>query len=381
MVLIAAIAHNPYRTLGVFSNSTKREILQNKSRITRYFAVGKPTRFACDLVPIIGPIERTEASVNEACARLESNADRIKHALFWPISNPTSLDESYALDLICSGDPGKAAIVLRDSVSYSSLINRAVASFLSDDLPTAIQSIDWLLSVDQYREQFVRAVCGEFFNITQTEVYDLFIGELCDSYNPIVIYESIYEKEPLKHFLDVFSDRLAGVYAKRASSKLAQYSKDVFASTYDIIECAEKVYRDIYLPIEGLKALIDANDELRLISDKIVTRLLDLTIDAHNKALKRKEEGAADEYNSIGPRCAKVIGGIVRQNLSAPVLERLDKNRKIMSSNVSNNTSSVPQPTREKVQSQAKTQSSPVKTIVVKKPFKERIKDYLRKKK
>ena len=116
--------------------------------------------------------------------------------------------------------------------------------------------------------------------------------------------------------------------------------------------------RDIYLPIEGLKALIDANDELRLISDKIVTRLLDLTIDAHNKALKRKEEGAADEYNSIGPRCAKVIGGIVRQNLSAPVLERLDKNRKIMSSNVSNNTSSVPQPTREKVQSQAKTQSS-----------------------
>lgn len=379
--MIASIKNNPYRILGVFSNSTKREIVQNTSKLSRYIAVGKQTRFACDLTSLLGSVDRTENSINQAKASLESNEDRIKHAFFWLVSNPKSLDESYALDLICNGDPQRAGIVLRESITYSSLVNRAVASFLSDDIATAIQSIDWLISVDQFREQFVHSVCGELYDLSITETYDLFIGALCDNVNPIVVYENIYEKEPLKHFLTIFCDRLVHVYSKRATSQLAKYSSISFSSAFEEIDAAEKIYHDVYLPIEGMKALVEGNDELRLISDKVVTRLLDLTIDAHNKSHKLKEEGSGEEYRVIGPRCSKVLNGIVKQDLSTPVMERLAKNQSILSDNVKNLSSTQSSAPSSKSTAKPKTEPTPIKSVVVKKPLKERIKGFFSKNK
>lgn len=378
--MIDAITHNPYRILGVFSNTAKREIVQNTTKISRYTAVGKETRFACDLVSVLGPVERNESTLSIAKSSLESNADRIKHAFFWLISNPSSFDDSYGLDLICNGDPQRAVFVLQDSISYASLINRAVASFLVNDVATAIQSIDWLISVDQYREQFVHSICGELYSLSQSDAYDIFISALYDYFNPIVVYESIYQKEPLKHFLGVFCDRLVGVSSKKATAKLAQYTVDSSATSYETIASAERIYREVYLPSAATKVLLDENDEIILLLDKVVTKVLDLTIDAHNKAHKAKEEGKNEEYVVIGPKCYEIMNGIVKMDLSSPVRDRLIKNLDIISNNVNSipniKQTSPPKSAPEKVETKAKT----TKEVVIKKSLKDRVKGIFKKK-
>ena len=378
--MIDAISHNPYRILGVFSNTAKREIVQNTTKISRYVAVGKETRFACDLVPILGPVERNESSLNIAKASLESNPDRIKHAFFWLISNPSSLDDSYGLDLICNGDPQRAVFVLQESISYASLINRAIAAFLVNDIATAIQSIDWLISVDQYRDQFVHSICGDLYSLTQSEAYDIFIDALYDYFNPIVIYENIYQKEPLQHFLSVFCDRLVGVSSKKAAAMLAKFSVDRSATSYDTIASAERIYREVYLPSAATKVMLDNNDEIILLLDKIVTTILDLTIDAHNKAHKAKEEGRNEEYVVVGPKCSEVLNGIVKMDLSSPVRDRLVKNLDIISNNVKNvpniKPTASPKSTPKKVDTKAET----LKEVVIKKSLKDRVKGIFKKK-
>lgn len=378
--MIDAITHNPYRILGVFSNTAKREIVQNATKISRYSAVGKETRFACDLVSVLGPVERNESILSIAKSSLESNADRIKHAFFWLISNPSSFDDSYGLDLICNGDPQRAVFVLKETVSYASLINRAVAAFLINDLATAIQSIDWLISVDQYREQFVHSICGELYNLSQSEAYDIFIGALYDSFNPIVIYENIYQEEPLKHFLSVFCDRLVGISTKRANAKMTQYSVDSSATPSNTISNAEMIYREIYLPTSATRVLLEENDEISILLDKIVTKIMDLAIDAHNKAHKAKDNGRNDEYNVIGKKCYEIMNSIVKNGLSTPVRERLVKNLDIISNNLNNlhntNPPSSPKSTPEKVE----TKGNIVKEIIVKKSLKDRVKGIFKKK-
>lgn len=333
------------------------------------------------MVSTLGPVERTEDSIIKAGACLEAEIDRIKYALFWPISNPRVLEESYALDLICNGDPARAVIVLSDNVTYSSLINRAFASFLSNNLSTAILSIDWLISVDLYREQFIKAVCGELYSISQTELYDLFISTLCENINPISIYESIYDKEPLKHFLGIFTGRLVGIYSKKAALQLEKYTHQSLSSPVDSIVCAEKIFNEVYLPTEGVRALVETYDELNIILDKIVMRLLDLSIDAHNKALKRKEEGFEAEYNAIGPRCAVVMRGVVRTNLSGQVRERLDKNLDIIVNNVKDITSVAIKGPELSSHYKQEQKASKAKIIAVKPSLKDRVQGLFSKKK
>lgn len=378
--MIDAITHNPYRILGVFSNTAKREIVQNATKISRYSAVGKETRFACDLVSVLGPVERNESILNIAKSSLESNADRIKHAFFWLISNPSSFDDSYGLDLICNGDPQRAVFVLKETVSYASLINRAVAAFLINDLATAIQSIDWLISVDQYREQFVHSICGDLYNLSQSEAYDIFISALYDCFNPIEVYENIYQEEPLKHFLIVFCDRLAGVSTKRAKAKMTQYSVDSSATPIDTIAMAEKIYREVYLPTSATRVMLEGNEEIMLLLDKIVTKILDLTIGAHNKAHKADENGRNDEYIKIGTKCYEIMHGIMKMGLSSPVRERLVKNLDIISNNVFNVPRTTTAPTPKASPGKMETKAKTVKEVVIKKSLKDRVKGIFKKK-
>ena len=53
------LQHNPYRLLGVYSNSPTKERLANHNRMKAFLKVGKPVSFPLDLTQYLGSIERT----------------------------------------------------------------------------------------------------------------------------------------------------------------------------------------------------------------------------------------------------------------------------------------------------------------------------------
>lgn len=59
METLSIITNNPYRILGVFSNSPKKDIVANKGKLSAFLKVGKTLEFPLDLKAILTPIQRS----------------------------------------------------------------------------------------------------------------------------------------------------------------------------------------------------------------------------------------------------------------------------------------------------------------------------------
>ena len=76
------LRNNPYRLLGVYSNSPTKERLANHNRMKAFLKVGKPVSFPLDLSQYLSAIKRTEASVMDAEAQLTLPKDQLLYAQF-----------------------------------------------------------------------------------------------------------------------------------------------------------------------------------------------------------------------------------------------------------------------------------------------------------
>lgn len=64
------IAKNPYRYLGVYSNSPIKERVANKGKMNAFLKVGKTVSFPLDLPNILPNIDRTVETVANAESEL-----------------------------------------------------------------------------------------------------------------------------------------------------------------------------------------------------------------------------------------------------------------------------------------------------------------------
>ncbi len=92
--MLKKITNNPFRILGVNSNSRKADIVRNVSKMNAFLAVSKGVDFIEDFCLVLGEIDRTQEMVNEANQELTLSKDRFLYALFWFINN-----SSFASDL------------------------------------------------------------------------------------------------------------------------------------------------------------------------------------------------------------------------------------------------------------------------------------------
>ena len=76
------LQNNPYRQLGVYSNSPTKERLANHNRMKAFLKVGKSVSFPLDLSQYLASIERTETSVADAEAALTLPKDQMQYAQF-----------------------------------------------------------------------------------------------------------------------------------------------------------------------------------------------------------------------------------------------------------------------------------------------------------
>lgn len=103
--VMKAIKENPFRILGVFSDSGEREIQKIQAKINAYLEVGKDVSLNNDF-PFLGGITRSKGSVKQALSSIEINQNRVRHALFWFL-NSSHIDDP-AFNHLRNGDINKA---------------------------------------------------------------------------------------------------------------------------------------------------------------------------------------------------------------------------------------------------------------------------------
>lgn len=174
---ISIISQNPYRILGVLSNSPLKDRVGNQNRLAAFAKIGKEISFPNDFAEILvdKPI-RTPESVSAANAAINLDKDRLKYALFWFISG-SPLDE-IALKHLQAGNREKAEEIFQKKETYSSLINSGVLALVDGNIAVGFNNISKVVHNTGYRAELIKALGISNLQLSEDDFAELMIAEL-----------------------------------------------------------------------------------------------------------------------------------------------------------------------------------------------------------
>lgn len=195
-----AVKNNPYRTLGLFGNSTEKELQKQIATIKRFAEVGKTKSFDFDF-PFLGEVIRDTEMVQEAASRIEQAKNKVHYALFWFLNNG-HIDE-LALNILKEGNVEKAEEIwektLKDltinNKNFSAASNLATlqlavvtknGSFDPEKFLSSIELKGKLLTSKAFND-FVSTVAGEGITINHDAALKDFIDEVLLIIKPFIL--------------------------------------------------------------------------------------------------------------------------------------------------------------------------------------------------
>lgn len=273
------LKNNPYRLLGVYTNSPTKERLANHNRMKAFLKVGKSVSFSLDLPQYLQPINRTETLVADADAKLALPKDQMFYALFWFIKT-TPLDD-IAFNHLIAGERSKAEEIWQKKETLSSLQNRIVCALMCDDYKQALSCAETLYANMEYVNQFVSAVVGTGGNVSVTDLPFTFLDALCEEIDVQKILphieNSIWKKhisgKAINPLIDTIQNAIA--IAKKSRGKGSQAR----------LEAGEVLMKGTKATLQQLMSLLPKTDlQYQMIADKLGLEILQCGIDYFNEA-------------------------------------------------------------------------------------------------
>lgn len=271
------LQNNPYRILGVYSNSPTRERLANHNRMKAFLKVGKPVSFPLDLPQYLPTINRTEATVADADAKLTLPKDQILYAQFWLVKM-TPMDD-VAFNHLLSGEINKAEEIWQKRECASSLQNLIVCALVRNDYAYAMSCAKTLYSNTQYVEQLVSAVTGTGGNSDAEDLAYSFLDILCEEIGAGKLLSFVTDaswtnhigEKTVKPLIDSISDAID--VAKKSKGKGPKAR----------LNAGERLRKDTRNAILQLKKFLSPTDlQYQMIADKLGLEILQCGIDFYN---------------------------------------------------------------------------------------------------
>lgn len=269
------ISKNPYRYLGVYSNSPTKERVANKAKMNAFLKVGKLVSFPLDLPNILPSIDRSIETVAKAEAELTLPTDQIRFAQFWWM-NVSPLD-SIAFNHLTSGNTDMARSIWEKKDDVSSLQNRFLISIINDDWNSAIQYAENLYT--NFSEEFIAKIIGEAMPVS-TPLWKMFIDSLAKSgVNLLPFIDTLTNTEWRNYILEITIAPL--IDSIKEAIDLAESSKGKGSQAR--FKAGEKLMASTKSALNQLKKSLPVSDiRYQTIADKLATEILQCGIDYFN---------------------------------------------------------------------------------------------------
>lgn len=285
------LRNNPYRLLGVYSNSPTKERLANHNRMKAFLKVGKTVSFPLDLPQYFSAIQRTETSVMDAEAQLTLPKDQLLYAQFWFVK-ATHLDE-VAFNHLFAGEIDKAEEIWQKKDTASSLQNRIVCALMREDYRRVITCAETLYGNPLYSNQFVSAVLGADGNADVASLAFRFLDVLCDEAGankllPFITddtWKSHVEEKAVKPLVDSIQEAIYIAQKTKGKGSNARLNAG---------ETLRKNTRNAILQLKGFLSTKDL--QYQMIADKLGLEILQCGIDYFNDS---EEPDAAHKAMSL----------------------------------------------------------------------------------
>ena len=162
------INENPYRILGVYANSKKKIISNNKSQIKAFLQANRDLSFPLDMNGFLPPLKRSMDLVNQAESALVLPNEAIKYAQFWFIC--LDEDDKNAFEKISEEDVDSAELIWKNKTSMSSLHNLFVLKLILKQYEDSIISYA-IPYISRYHADFCKII-SDNNTVTQQELID-----------------------------------------------------------------------------------------------------------------------------------------------------------------------------------------------------------------
>ena len=295
------LQNNPYRQLGVYSNSPTKERLANHNRMKAFLKVGKSVSFPLDVPQYLSSINRTEASAADAEAKLTLPKDQILYAQFWFIKT-TPLDE-VAFNHLFAGEIENAEEIWQKRECLSALQNRIVCALIRNRYDSAIMCAEVLYGNTQYLNQFVSTIIGTGGNFDVSNLAFSFLDILCDEIGASKLLPFITNSSWKEHIGEKAVKPL--VDSIQEAINIAQKTKGKGSNAR--LNAGETLRRNTRNAILQLKGFLSTKDlQYQIIADKLGLEILQCGIDYYNDS---EEPDAAHKAMSLQKYAKSIVVG------------------------------------------------------------------------
>lgn len=269
------IENNPYRQLGVYTNSPVRERVANHNKLQAFLKVGKQVDFPLDLNHYLSPIHRTSETIAQADASLALPKEQLKYAQFWFIK-VTPLDD-IAFNHLQAGNMDAAIDIWKKKDCLSSLQNRIVCALLEKNYETALNCAEQFYT--QYLPDFVAMILGNGNGGTNQSLAFDFIDILCEEVGANIILPYITNESWKEH---VSAAQIKPLIASiEAAIEVAKSSRGKGSSAR--YQAGIKLKNDTKVPLQQLSVFLPTTGlQYQMITDKLGLEILQCGIDYFN---------------------------------------------------------------------------------------------------
>ena len=295
------LQNNPYRLLGVYSNSPTKERMANCNRMKAFLKVGRSVSFPLDLSNYLSPLNRTEASVADAEAKLTLPKDQILYAQFWFLKT-TPLDD-VAFNHLIAGEIDKAEEIWQKRDCASSLQNRIVCALICKNYDCVITCAEVLYGNTQYINQFLSAIVGTEGNFDATNLAFSFLDVLCEEVGtnkllPFITkdtWKSHIGEKAVKPLIDSIQEAV----------DIAKNSKGKGSNAR--LNAGEELRKNTRNALLQLKKFLSLTDlQYQMIADKLGLEILQCGIDYFNDS---EEPDAAHKAMNLQKYAKSIVVG------------------------------------------------------------------------
>lgn len=281
--MLKIVQNNPYRFLGVCSNAPTAVRLANSRKLNAFLKVNKEVSFPLDLTDLLPSFVRTTDGMNAANNSINLPKDQLKYALFWFI-NSSAIDKM-ALEYLQNGNISKSSELFGKKETFSSLINQGVLAFINGDDGEAIQCVTKVIHDDDYRTDFVEAVCGSTFNISEEDLAQLFIDTLLEEIK-VGELKDLFEQYGTSSDDDEFlQEKAIGEPIAAINSAVAQaknIKNDDAPAQYQV---GIMLMNSTKADLQAIRSILGtSNMQYQMIADNLAKQILQCGINYYNNA-------------------------------------------------------------------------------------------------
>ena len=321
------LSQNPYRTIGVLSNSGIKEIHKNLSKLKAYAQLGKKVDFDYDFNFLnLFEVERNNEIISKVESRILLDENKVKYSLFWFLDS--SSYDSIALSNLIKGNTEKAIEIWVKatksnevtSKNYSAFNNLATLLLLisledskSDKFNKSKDSISNLRQALNYKcalisSNFFKDFCNDIgvtTDISVSEIQSFFATTILE-----IINKNFSSKELVQlvdgideSFASIVNSNLVKSPISNIKKNIKEASKDLTENEKNGIIIGKKLIKDSNKDLMYLKDTLGVGDyQYEEIADKLANQILQCGIVCFNATKEDQEYLNSYKYAlSIAP--------------------------------------------------------------------------------